>query len=175
MEMNRFRPGCDLCSVKSSVSVQNSSGDNGPAGGGPAQQARHKWVKEPEQSSCRSEWRCGNWILFVLLMQVNHLLQVADVTDLHCLRTAEGQQLLLDLVCPHGWGVRTDDFHYPPTPSSHQGQVTRRRRRASQDWGGGGRMKQDLRLQRGWRGSSLLQRTILTLYLSLFTSFMSSF
>ena len=43
MEVNRFRPGCDLCSVKSSVSVQNSSGDNGPAGGGPAQQARHKW------------------------------------------------------------------------------------------------------------------------------------
>ena len=69
--------------------VQNSSGNNGPAGEGRAQQARNKW------DHLKNKYKVAAGLnddvetklcLFYPRKLINTLLKIADVIDFHCLR-----------------------------------------------------------------------------------------
>ena len=80
-----------------SLCVQNSSGNNGPAEEGQAQQARNKWdhlknqLKVAEGLNKDVETKL---YLFYPCKLIHNLLKIADVIDCHCLRIAniQGQE-----------------------------------------------------------------------------------
>ena len=67
----------------------NSSGNNGPAGEGRAQQARHKWdhlKKKYKLGAGLNDDVDAKLYLFYPCKLINNLLKISDVIDFHCLR-----------------------------------------------------------------------------------------
>ncbi|XP_036979489.1 uncharacterized protein LOC119033462 isoform X1 [Acanthopagrus latus] len=116
--------------------MENSSGNSRPAGEGRAQQARNKW------GHLKNQYKVAAGLLIS--------------------RYRRGGQWEAN----GSWFVLMDEVLGPstaPCPNchhlrTHQGQVTRRRASQGREGRGGGRMKEDVRLQRGWRDSSFCFR-----------------
>ena len=111
-----------------SLCVQNSCGNNGPAGEARAQQARNKWdhlKNKYKVAAGLSDDVETKLYLFYPCKLINNLLKVADVIDFHCLRIAniQGQQRVSGRPTPG------------PSDQEEESQLGPRRKRKREDEG----------------------------------------